>query len=118
MFYFLIAAIGFLGGLTSGLFGVGGGLMFVPLLILFRHFDPHRAIGTSLVVIIPTAIAGSIRHHLAAMIDWPTVFWLMLFAILGAWFGASLSVKVNILLLRRLFALLMVVISLRLFFEK
>ena len=111
------ALIGALGGLASGLFGVGGGLIFVPLLVILLGFDIHVAIGTSLAVIIPTALAGLLRHGLAGKVDWTTAAIIAVFAILGAWLGAGLSLKINEVLLRRLFAFLIVIIALKLFFK-
>jgi len=115
--YFEIALIGILGGLVSGLFGVGGGVLFVPLLIILRHFNPHLAIGTSLAVIVPTALIAAYRHSLAEMIDWKTALLLALFAILGAWLGSEISLKLDTVLLRRLYAVFLSVLALKLFFQ-
>lgn len=109
--------IGILGGLVSGLFGLGGGAVFVPLLVYLRHYDIHLAIGTSLAVVVPTAVAGCLKHGGAGMIDWRGAVVIAVFAILGAWAGASLSLKLSPLLLRRLFALMLIGISLKLFFQ-
>ncbi len=118
MSYFMIALIGILGGIVSGLFGVGGGILFVPLLILLKHFDPHLAIGTSLAVIVPTAFVAAFRHSLAGMIDWKTVLILTLFAIAGAWLGSELSLKLETAVLRRLYALFLLILAFKLFFQK
>ena len=116
MSYLLLALTGLLGGLASGLFGIGGGLIFVPLLILIRHVDSHLAVGTSIAVIVPTALIAAMKHGKAGMIDWKAVPLLVLFAVLGAWLGASLSLQMNPLLLRRLFAVLLLVLSVKMFF--
>lgn len=113
----LTALIGLLGGLASGLFGVGGGTIFVPLLVMLRDWNAHLAIGTSLAVIVPTAIAGIMKYQSAGMIDWKTVLILSCFTILGAWFGAQLSLKLDALLLKRLFAIFLVGVALKLFFS-
>ncbi|MGH7890562.1 MAG: TSUP family transporter [Thermodesulfobacteriota bacterium] len=118
MSYFIIAVIGTLGGLVSGLFGVGGGVLFVPLLILLKNFNPHLAIGTSLAVIVPTALASALRHSLAGMIDWKTVVLLTLFAILGAWLGSELSLKLDTVTLKRFYAIFLFLLALKLFFQK
>jgi hypothetical protein len=117
MSYILTAIIGFLGGITSGLFGVGGGVLFVPLLILMRSFDAHLAIGTSFVVIVPTALMAAVRHGASGMIDWKTAFLLAFFAVFGAWLGSELSLKLDILLLRRLFAIFLLILAVKLFFQ-
>ena len=116
MNFILIVFIGLLGGLASGLFGVGGGAIFVPLLVFLVHLDIHLAIGTSIAVIVPTAIMGIYKHGSAGMIDWKTVAILSVFAIIGAFFGAQLSLKLDVVTLRRLFAVFLLFLSLKLFF--
>ena len=114
--YLLIVVIGLLGGIVSGLFGVGGGIVFVPLLILLRNFDPHVAIGTSLAAIIPTAMAGLLKNTRAEMVDWRTAAIIALFAMAGAWIGASLSLSLDAAVLRRLYAVFLAFLALKLFF--
>ncbi len=112
-----LAGIGIFAGIVSGLFGVGGGLIFVPLLILLRQFDPHLAIGTSIAVVVPTAMMAAFRHHLGGMVDWKTVAVLAVFSILGAWVGAALSLKLPVDVLRRALAVFLVFIAAKLFFQ-
>jgi uncharacterized protein len=118
MTYLLLALIGFLGGISSGLFGVGGGLVFVPLLMLLRAFDPHVAIGTSLAIVVPTAIAALLKHSSAGMVDWKVVPVIVVFAFAGAWLGASLSLQIDSQLLKRIYAVFLVAVALKIFFTK
>lgn len=111
------ALIGVLGGLASGLFGVGGGTVLVPMLMFFKKFDIHLAVGTSLAVIIPTALAASLRHGQSGHVDWKTAALIALFSILGAWAGAALSVRLDAHLLRRAFAVFLVYVAFKLFFR-
>lgn len=117
MSYFIVALIGILGGLASGLFGVGGGLIFVPLLILLRGADPHVAIGTSLAAIVPTAVVGAYRHYGSGMIDWKIALLLVVFAAAGAWIGAGLSIRLDTIMLRKLFAIFLLLVSFKMFFQ-
>ena len=57
-----LIAVGVLGGLIAGLLGVGGGVVFVPALVLFAGLDQHAAEATSLLAIIPVAIVGAWRQ--------------------------------------------------------
>lgn len=118
MTYLIVALIGILGGIASGLVGVGGGTIFVPLLILVCKFNPHLAIGTSLAIVIPTAIVGALTHSRAGMVDWKSALMISACAILGAWLGSKLSVKLDTLLLKRIFAVLLVFIAFKMFFSK
>ena len=63
MFYVYAGLIGLIGGVTSGLFGVGGGVVMVPAMMLLLNLDIKPAIGTSLAVIVPTALMGTLKHH-------------------------------------------------------
>lgn len=112
-----IGMIGLAGGFVSGLFGVGGGVLFVPLLVLFLNTNLHLAIGTSLVAIVPTALMGAIRHFSERSVDLRIALVLAIFAMAGAWLGAGISLRLNLVLLRRLFALFLFVLAFRLFLE-
>ena len=116
MGYLLLAMIGLLGGIVSGLFGVGGGIVFVPLLILLRSFEPHLAIATSLAAIVPTAMTGVFRHSRGTVIDWQSALFLAAFGVAGAWLGGSLSLQLSALLLRRLYALFLLLLAFKMFF--
>lgn len=108
---FLIAVIGFAGGVCSGLFGVGGGLIFVPLMVLVLGFDIHLAVGTSLAIIIPTAAAALLRHYKAGQVDWKMAALIALLAIAGSWLGASLSLRLPVAVLKKLFAVFMLLVA-------
>jgi uncharacterized membrane protein YfcA len=112
------ALIGVLGGFLGGLFGVGGGTIFVPLLMLLKGFDIHRAVGTSLLIIIFTALSGAVFHGKAGMVDWKAAVVLGIFSVLGVWLGTKLSLKLDAVMLQRLFAVFLVAIAIKLFFFK
>ena len=112
------AFIGVLGGFLGGLFGVGGGTIFVPLLMLLKGFDVHRAIGTSLLIIIFTALSGALFHGKAGMVDWKAAVVLVVFSILGVWLGTKLSLKLEAVMLQRIFAVFLVLIAVKIFFFK
>ena len=112
------ALIGILGGFLGGLFGVGGGTIFVPLLMFLKGFDIHRAVGTSLLIIIFTALSGALFHGKAGMVDWKAAVVLGLFSVLGAWLGTRLSLKLDTVVLQRAFAVFLILIAAKIFFFK
>ena len=118
MLYLLLALIGLLGGLSSGLFGVGGGLIFGPLLILVRGMNPHIAIGTSIALVVPTAIMAATKHIHAGNVEWKIIPVILIFSMAGAWLGAYLSVHMEPQLLKRFYAVFLILIALRIFFAK
>ena len=118
MRWILIGLIGIAGGFASSLFGVGGGVIFVPLLALFLQMNFHLAVGTSLAAIIPTAVVGTFRHFSHGQVDWRVACLLAVFASAGAWMGAGDSLQLDVLVLKRIFAVFLVCIALRLFFTQ
>ena len=75
--------IGAFAGVASGLLGVGGGIVMVPLLTIFVGFNQHRAHATSLAAIIPIAAAGATRFAIGDSIDYGLGALLALGAIMG-----------------------------------
>jgi uncharacterized protein len=87
----LAISIAFIVGLCSGLFGIGGGSIMVPAMILLFGFPPHRAVATSMFMIFLSAILSSVSH-----IALGNVNWLYALALVpGAWFGGVLGATIN-----------------------
>lgn len=84
-----VLAMGLMVGLVSGLFGIGGGSLFVPLMVLFFAFPAHVATATSMFVIFLSSITGSTTHIWAGDISWFSV----LFLAPGAWIGGKLGAQ-------------------------
>ncbi len=112
-----VAGFGVLVGLLSALFGIGGGVAMVPFMVLLLERSPHLAEGTSLLVIIPTAIAGVIAHHKRGFVSFRHAGWLALGGVFGAFAGAKLALSIDQELLKNLFALFLVVMGLRTIYE-
>ena len=108
MQYVIGAFIGLVGGMTSGLFGVGGGIVMVPAMFYLLKVDMKTAIGTSLVVIIPTAISGTLKHQHLGHIDWRVAASLVPLAVAGGFLGAYLTGILAPEVLKRLFGGLLV----------
>lgn len=109
-----LLAAGVLSGILAGLMGVGGGIIIVPVLVLLFSIPNAVAKGTSLAVIIPTAVAGTVSNVRAKAADIPTAAWVGLGGFVAA-FGASLaSVRLDPRLSSVLFAILLLVLAGRL----
>lgn len=105
--------IGLLGGVTSGLLGVGGGIVMVPAMTLLAGVPIKTAIGTSLAVIIPTALMGVAEHHRQGNVDWRIALWIAATAVVGGWVGARLVGSISPDLLKRTFGGIMVLVGVR-----
>ena len=97
---FLVGAVA---GVLSGLLGIGGGAIMIPAMTLLMGLSQHVAQGTSLLVIIPTAVSGSITHLRMGNIRLATAGWLSLGGVVGAVAGASLALASPDQVLRLLF---------------
>jgi uncharacterized membrane protein YfcA len=103
-----LVLIGLLAGGMSALFGVGGGLVVVPLLILLHRFGPHVATATSLAAIVITALAGTITYAFHGEVDWGYAALVGVPAALGATAGTTLQRRIHARSLTYLFALFLV----------
>jgi uncharacterized membrane protein YfcA len=112
----LFIAIGAVGGLLSGVFGVGGGIVLVPLLVTLAGFDQRRAAATSLLAIVPTALAGSITYIVQGQIDWIAAAAMTVGAVVGSVAGSRLLARIPLTWLRWLFIALLVVVAVRMAF--
>ena len=109
-------------GLVAGIFaaglGVGGGLLFVPALVVLFGFEQQLAQGTSLAVILPTAVVATIVHHRRGRVVWPLATWVAAGGVGGAVVGSRIALALDGALLRRLFATLLLVLVARILYRK
>ena len=77
----VVIALGFGAGLLSGLFGVGGGILVVPVLVLLLKFDQRLANGTSLGAVLPISISSLLTYWSHGNVDWHMALWLALGAL-------------------------------------
>ena len=106
----LAILLGFAAGVVAGMFGVGGGLLFVPTLIALG-LGQVEAEATSLAAIIPTALAGTWRQHQYGNIRWRAAIVIGVVSILGVQGGAVAALALPEDLLRRLFAALILLVA-------
>lgn len=111
---FVLALLGALTGLLSGVFGIGGGVVLVPMLVMFLGFQQRLAAGTSVAAILPAAVVGGIGYAIQGNVDWVAAIALALGVIVGAQIGSYLLSRVPTGFLRWLFMgfLAVVVVSL------
>jgi len=111
---------GVLSGLLAGLFGVGGGVIVVPaLILLFGHLGvggdwvAHLAVGSSLAAIVGTGAASALAHHRRGGVRWDLAARLAPGIVLGAWLGAVLAGALPELWLKRVFAAFLAYVGVR-----
>jgi uncharacterized membrane protein YfcA len=109
-----LVAFGVLTGVLSGVLGVGGGIFMVPFLVLVVGLSQHAAQATSLLVVLPTAAVGSWSLYRRGVGDPPTALRMGLVGMVGSIAGTAVALSVPAQALRICFALLMVVVGVRL----
>jgi len=107
--------VGLAAGLLSGLFGVGGGTVIVPMLVLLLRFDQRLAAGTSLAAIVPTASVGVISYAVHGSVAWIPALILAAGAVIGAQIGSWLLARIPQNALRWGFVGFLVVVIVMLF---
>ena len=107
-------ALGIAAGILAGLFGVGGGILFVPALTIVLGLEQHHAQGTSLLAILPTVVVGAWRQHRYGNVRWKPSLVLGIAGIAGVVAGGFLAESLSGGVLRRLFAAMLILTAVQL----
>ena len=113
----LSLVIGLVAGIISGALGVGGGVVMVPAMVLLLGVQQSVAQGTSLFVILPTAISGAQSHYRRRNLDLQPAIWMGLVGAITAAAGAYLAVHVDQARLRQVFALYLLLVGLQTLYQ-
>jgi uncharacterized membrane protein YfcA len=113
----LLAIIGLAAGVLSGLFGIGGGVVIVPILMLVLGFTAQQAVGTSLAaLLLPVGLFGAIQYWQAGQVNLLNAAMLALGLLIGVYAGARLGLSLPSEVVQRAFGVLLVVVGVRLAF--
>jgi uncharacterized protein len=117
MLILIFLVIGLTAGVLSGLFGIGGGVVIVPALMIIAHMEPGLATGTSLAaLLLPVGALGAYEYFRRGHLDLSAALWIALGLFVGAWFGAKLVQYLSPSQLRKLFAVFLLLVAARLWF--
>jgi uncharacterized protein len=103
----IAVALGLAAGVLAGLFGVGGGILFVPALTIVLGLEQHHAQATSLLAIVPTVVVGTWRQQRYGNVRWRAALILGLAGVAGVVAGGLLAESLSGSVLRRLFGVLL-----------
>jgi uncharacterized membrane protein YfcA len=114
MTWVLVALLGLLAGVVSGLFGVGGAVVIIPGLIFITKMPQHTAHGTSLAaLLLPVGLLGVLEYSKRQQVNWPYAAIVALGLLIGAYFGARLAGTISDVMLRKAFGVFLLLISIR-----
>ncbi len=112
---------GIAAGILSGMFGIGGGLIIVPVLVLVMGFPQHTANATSLIaLLLPVGLLGVLEYYRAGKISSEHIWFGIIIAaglFLGALFGAKIATSMTNELLRKFFAVFIGIVAVRIWLQ-
>jgi uncharacterized protein len=114
----IAALIGAVSGMVAALCGVGGGVLMVPAFAFFLGFAQKEAVATSLGAVILIAIFGTMKNHANELVNWPVAITAALVGATVAWFGADLLKQFSNETLTRIFAVLLILVGIRMLWPK
>jgi uncharacterized protein len=114
-----LLATGLIAGILAGLFGVGGGIIIIPALIFIFGLTQHQAQGTTLALFVPPiGILAAWTYYKAGYVDLKVAALICAGFVFGALMGAEMAKHVSDVVLKRAFAVIMIITAVRMMFEK
>jgi len=114
----LLVFLGICVGLIAGVFGAGGGLMILLTLLFVLNYDTHKAIGTSVVLMIFIALFGAVGHYVYSPFSFYMIFFAGIGGVLGAWGSAEFANKVDEKILNKIVGIILGVLGFSLFLNE
>ncbi len=115
----ILIIIGLLAGMLSGLVGVGGGIIMVPLLVLLLGFTQHQAQGTSLAVLLaPVTAIAVFNYYKEGYINWKYAAVIAVFFVVGSYFGSKMAIGLDQKMLKKIFSIVLIFIAGKMLLEK
>jgi uncharacterized protein len=116
---FILLAVGLLAGFASGLVGIGGGIVIVPALVFFLGMSQHQAQGTTLAMfLLPIGIFGAFNYYKSDYMDIRGALFMSITFMLGSYFGSRFAISIEENMLKKIFGVMMLLVSIKLIFSK
>lgn len=116
---FILLIIGICAGFLSGMVGIGGGIVIVPMLVYFLGFEQHTAQGTTLFMFLfPIGILGVMNYYNKGNVDMKTAAVICTTFILGSYFGSKMALSIDKSTITKVFGVIFLLISLKMIFGK
>ena len=119
IYVFICILIGLGAGFLSGIVGIGGGVIIVPALVYFLKLTQHTAQGTTLALMLPPiGLLGAINYYHHGFIDVKTALWVAVGVFLGVYVGSKLAITLSDNTLKKIFAVILMAVSVKMVLEK
>ncbi|SDX83726.1 hypothetical protein SAMN05444411_11061 [Lutibacter oricola] len=114
-----LICIGLLAGVLSGLVGVGGGIIMVPMFVFFLGLTQHNAQGMSLAVMLPPVTFFAVyNYHQSGEINWKMALVVSVLFFIGGFIGSKIALQIDQRILKKIFGIMMLIVALKLIFTK
>ncbi len=115
----ILLCIGLMAGILSGMVGIGGGVVIVPALMYFAHVSQHQAQGTSLaVLLLPVGILAVYNYYSKGLVDVKSALIIACTFVIGGFIGSKIAIAIDQNLLKKVFGVFMLLISLKMILGK
>ena len=115
----ILVLIGLLAGFVSGLLGIGGGVVIVPLMMLIFGSSQLEAQGTSLAVLaVPVTFLAAYGYYTEGYLNWKYALAIAVTFVIGGYLGSKLAVTIPKELLKKIFAIALIVVAVKMLFGK
>jgi uncharacterized membrane protein YfcA len=115
----IVALIGVTAGLLGGLFGLGGAIIIIPALVMILGFSQQMAQGTALIMmVLPVGALAAFQYYQKGFVDVKAALILAAFFFIGGYFGAKFATQIPQDILKKVFAVLLVGIAIKMWFQK
>jgi len=115
----ILLAVGLLAGFLSGMVGIGGGIIIVPVLVYFLGFTQHQAQGTTLFMfLLPIGILGVMNYHKQGYVDFTTAFIICVTFVFGSYFGSKLAISLDQKMIKQIFGAIIILLGIKMLMGK
>ncbi len=116
---FILLGIGLAAGLVSGMLGIGGGIVIIPMLVGFLGYTQHNAQGTSLgLLLLPIGILAVMNYYKAGNVDIKAVLVMAITFVIGSYLSSKVAVDLPEATIKKIFAVFLLFYSMKLFLSK
>lgn len=115
----ILLTVGLVAGFLSGLVGIGGGLIMIPVLVYFLNYSQQQAQGTVLFMfLLPISILGVINYYKAGFVDYKTALIMSVTFVVGGYFGSKLAISLDQKVIKQVFGAIMVALGIKMLLGK
>ncbi len=115
----ILLAVGLAAGFLSGMVGIGGGIIIVPVLVYFLGFTQHQAQGTTLFMfLLPIGILGVMNYHKQGYVDYKTALIICSTFVFGSYFGSKLAISLDQKTVKQIFGAIIILLGAKMLFWK